>query len=738
MQQRHPILQIAIPSPLYRTFDYLPPQDCDHEFISGMRLRIPFGRTTKIGILLATGQKSRIDTPRLKHALEVIDRESLLPPDILDLMAWACRYYHHPPGDVIFSALPTLLRQGHAARLHETKSWRLTEDGARIDPVQLARAPRQAALLELLRTHPQGLDAGKLLHQLPHWRTAMRPLIEKGWAELDEKTVLPAPMTAGKQGPGGNELTPDQGHIVQTVCSALDEFKTFLLEGVTGSGKTEVYMHIIDQVIQANKQALVLVPEIGLTPQLISQFCDYFQVPVSVLHSGLSDRERLDAWLMAKNGLAPIIIGTRSAVFTPLKRLGIIIIDEEHDGSFKQQEGFRYHARQVAIVRAQNAGIPVLLGSATPALESLYNAQQGRYQHLHLSQRVGNASHPVIRLLDVRHQKMQGNLSTRLLEAMTLHLSQNNQVLLFLNRRGYAPTLICHDCGWVARCARCDAHMILHQAKQQLRCHHCAAQRAIATSCPDCNSTDLKPLGHGTERIEEVLKKLFQDTEVLRIDRDSTRRKGTMQSLLKNMAHGHNQILLGTQMLAKGHHLPNVTLVAILDADQGLFGIDFRSSEHLGQLIIQVAGRAGRADKRGEVLIQTHHPDHPLFGALLHHDYHRFAENLLEERRLAQLPPYTHLVLLRAEAVKPDHPMIFLREARALAETLQPSNVQFMGPAPAPMERRAGRYRGHLLIQATGRRELHKLLESWISRIEDLPSAKRVRWSLDVDPIDLM
>ncbi|HEY4732065.1 MAG TPA: DEAD/DEAH box helicase family protein, partial [Gammaproteobacteria bacterium] len=285
MQQRHPILQIAIPSPLYRTFDYLPPQDCDHEFISGMRLRIPFGRTTKIGILLATGQKSRIDTPRLKHALEVIDRESLLPPDILDLMAWACRYYHHPPGDVIFSALPTLLRQGHAARLHETKSWRLTEDGARIDPVQLARAPRQAALLELLRTHPQGLDAGKLLHQLPHWRTAMRPLIEKGWAELDEKTVLPAPMTAGKQGPGGNELTPDQGHIVQTVCSALDEFKTFLLEGVTGSGKTEVYMHIIDQVIQANKQALVLVPEIGLTPQLISQFCDYFQVPVSVLHS---------------------------------------------------------------------------------------------------------------------------------------------------------------------------------------------------------------------------------------------------------------------------------------------------------------------------------------------------------------------------------------------------------------------------------------------------------------------
>lgn len=497
-------------------------------------------------------------------------------------------------------------------------------------------------------------------------------------------------------------------------------------------------MHIIDQVIDANKQALVLVPEIGLTPQLIKRFEDHFRKTPTVLHSGLSDRERLHAWLMAKNGAASIVIGTRSAVFTPLKSPGIIIIDEEHDASFKQQDGFRYHARQVAIVRAQRADIPILLGSATPSLESLYNVKTGRYRHLHLPERAASAAHPAIKLLDVRHQKMDNNLSAPLLRAIARHLSMGNQVLVFLNRRGYAPTLICHDCGWVARCNRCDAHMILHRGKQQLRCHHCDAQRELDTQCPECNCHDLKPLGHGTERVEEALKEHFPATEIIRIDRDTTRRKGTLETIMNGAVEGQNQILVGTQMLAKGHHLPNVTLVAILDADQGLFGIDFRAAEQLGQLIIQVAGRAGRADKRGEVLIQTHHPDNPFFTALLDHDYSSFAWDLLEERRIAQLPPYSHLVLLRAEAATPEAPLDFLRETRVLAEAQHRDEVRFLGPVAAPMERRAGRYRCHLLIQSDSRRALHNLLNTWVSQIESLPASRKVRWNLDVDPLDLM
>jgi primosomal protein N' (replication factor Y) len=618
-------------------------------------------------------------------------------------LSWACGYYHHPPGEVIFSALPALLRKGHEAKLRGVKVWRLDNAHSTPDDVQLARAPRQAALVDILKKNPDGLDGGQLSRHVPNWQSTMRALVAKGLVYIDE---LPCPQSGNPKriiNPVKHPLSNSQQQAAAAVCQALDRFQPFLLDGVTGSGKTEVYMHIIDQVIAARKQALVLVPEIGLTPQLINRFEDHFRTTPAVLHSGLSDRERLHAWLMAKNGVASIVIGTRSAVF---KSPGIIIIDEEHDVSFKQQEGFRYHARQVAIVRAQQADIPILLGSATPSLESLYNVEVGRFQHLHLPERAASASHPEIKLLDIRHQKMDNNLSAPLLRAITRHLTMGNQVLVFLNRRGFAPTLICHDCGWVARCSRCDAHMILHRGKRQLRCHHCDAQREVDTLCPECNSPDLRPLGHGTERIEEALKEHFPTTEVIRIDRDSTRRKGTLQMMMEGATEGQNQILVGTQMLAKGHHLPNVTLVAIIDADQGLFGIDFRAAEHLGQLIIQVAGRAGRADKKGEVL--------------------------------AQLPPYRHLVLLRAEAATPEVPLGFLRETRVLAEAQHRNEVRFLGPVAAPMERRAGRYRCHLLIQSDSRRALHSFLNVWVNQIESLPTSRKVRWSLDVDPVDLM
>jgi len=518
----------------------------------------------------------------------------------------------------------------------------------------------------------------------------------------------------------------------------LGRFHAFLLEGVTGSGKTEVYLRVIQQVIAQGRQALVLLPEIGLTPQMIARFRSRLRVPVALYHSALSDRERLDTWLMAAGGEAPVILGTRSAVFIPLQRPGLLIIDEEHDLSYKQQDGFRYHARDVAVMRARQEDVPVLLGSATPSIESLFNAQRGRYRRLALPERAGNALHPRLKLLDIRQRPLEDGMSEPLIKAMELHLAQDNQVLVFLNRRGYAPTVLCHDCGWVAKCGRCDAHLVMHHHDNVLRCHHCGSQRPAPVQCPACGSREIRVLGQGTERVEKTLQRLFSHHQVLRIDRDSTRRKGAMQSLLDKVHGGKPMILIGTQMLAKGHHLPNVTLVGVLNADYGLFSADFRASERMAQTIVQVAGRAGRSDKPGTVVIQTHHPDHPLLLSLIEHGYPAFAESLLEERRQAELPPYSSMALIRAESTQRNAAQDFLVQALQAAEKSAAPHVQLFGPVPAPMERRAGRYRAQLLIQAAQRNHLHRLLNDWIPRLEALPDARRVRWSLDVDPMELL
>ncbi|MDX1253209.1 MAG: primosomal protein N' [Gammaproteobacteria bacterium] len=666
------ILRIAVPSPLYRSFDYLPPPDGDPTALAaGMRVRVPFGRTQTIGLLLDVDTDSRIEGERLKAALEVLDEQPVLPTDTLRLLHWASGYYHHPAGEVFSAALPVLLRQGRAARMGK-------------------RAKGQGNM----ESQGQSPDS--------------RPL-----------------------------LNVSQHEAVTAVCGALGGFHAFLLDGVTGSGKTEVYLHIIERVLEQGLQALVLAPEIGLTPQLVARFQRRFGVPLAVLHSGLTDRERLDAWLMARDGQAPIVIGTRSAVFTPLKRPGVIIVDEEHDLSFKQQEGFRYSARDVAVMRAQQANLPVMLGSATPSLESLHNAEAGRYQRLHLPERAGSALHPLIEVLDVRGQPMQDSLSQPLLDLAGRHLADHNQVLLFLNRRGYAPTLLCHDCGWVAECRRCDAHLTLHQGSRLLVCHHCGTQRPIDRHCPKCNGADLRALGHGTERIEQALAQRFPGINMARIDRDTTRRKGALENLLEGIHAGEHQLLIGTQMLTKGHHFPDVTLVGILDADQGLFSADFRGAERMAQLITQVAGRAGRADKPGQVVIQTHHPDHPLLHLLVTQGYHRFAQAALEERREAGLPPYSALALLRAEATGRDLPQAFLTQASEAAEQLDCKGVDLLGPVPAPMEKRAGRYRAHLLLQASRRGDLHRLLDAWVPRLEKLPLARKVRWAVDVDPMEM-
>ncbi|MEW6646673.1 MAG: primosomal protein N' [Pseudomonadota bacterium] len=722
-----PVLHIAIPSPLRRRFDYLAPTEA---VAPGSRVRVGFGRRPLVGVVLGSSAHSEVPPDRLRPVEAVLDAGPLLPPDVLELLTWAGAYYHHPIGEVCAAALPVALRQGEPAQPRTLRRHALTAAGRAVRPDELKRAPRQAALL----AHLQRLDApagAAELDEVEGWQGAMARLVEKGWVEVEETPALPAAGTASDTPP---PLAAAQQAAVDTVSAAFGRFGGFLLDGVTGSGKTEVYLRLIAQNLAAGRQTLVLVPEIGLTPQLLERFRRRFPVPIAVLHSGLADGERLNAWLAARAGLAPIVIGTRSAVFTPLPQLGLIVVDEEHDPSFKQQDGFRYSARDVAVVRAQKAGVPIVLGSATPALESLANATAGRYIRLELPERAGSAIHPQLHLLDIRHQRLDGGISEPLYGVMGRHLERGGQVLLFLNRRGYAPVLLCHDCGWVASCRRCDAHLTYHAGQKRIRCHHCGTERPVPQQCGSCGSHDLRPIGHGTERVEEALRARFPDTGIERIDRDATRRKGSLEAKLERVHSGEARILIGTQMLAKGHHFPDVTLVGILDADQGLFSADFRAGERMAQLILQVAGRAGRAERPGEVLIQTHHPDHPLLRLLIEQGYGAFAAAALEERRQAELPPFSFLALLRAEAPGAAVPLAFLEQARRLAEDVGHAGVMVLGPVPAPMERRAGRYRAQLLLQAASRATLHRLLDAWLPLLEDSKEGRKVRWSLDVDP----
>jgi primosomal protein N' (replication factor Y) len=727
------LLSVALPTPLRRCFSYLPPSDrAINHLNSGQRVRVPFGKSWKIGIIVDNPAQVA-DGIKLKRIHDVLDEESLLPDDVLALLLWASEYYQHSLGDVIANALPVLLRKGEPAAIKATQRFRLISQG---DFSVLNRAPKQVRLVQLLDDHADGMTAEQLTQQLENWRVPMGKLIERGWVELSEQNAVPK-SNNHKQKPTIPELNAAQAAAVQAIVQLGQSFSVSLLEGVTGSGKTEVYLRVIEDILEHGMQALVLVPEIALTPQLINRFQQRFTVPIVAMHSNLSERERLNAWLFAKQGQARIVIGTRSAVFTPFERLGLIVVDEEHDPSLKQQEGFRYSARDIAVRRAQMLSIPVILGSATASLESLHNALQGRYHYLSLPERAGAAVHPDIKLLDVRSKPIHDGLSNLLIDAMRRHLQRGQQVMLFLNRRGFAPTLLCHDCGWVSECQRCDSHMTLHYAQHRLRCHHCGSERPIDQQCPQCQGTELIPIGMGTERIEQTLQTLFPDDQVIRIDRDTTRRKGSLEKKLAAVNEGKRCILLGTQMLAKGHHFPNVTLVGVIDIDQGLFSSDFRALERMAQLITQVAGRAGRAEKPGEVLIQTHHPQHPLLQTLINQGYSAFARQALSERQAAQLPPFSYLALLRAEAVDVQKPYEFLNEAKRLALQLGVANVMISGPVAAPMEKRAGRFRAQLLLQANKRSGLRQLLSPWVKQLEQSKPGRKVRWSLDVDPIEM-
>ncbi len=730
----HLILQIAVPSPLHRRFDYLPPVDVDVTALQpGIRLRIPFGRRTTIGVLLAVSNESAIDVRKLKRALEVLDDAPVISSDILAMVQWASDYYHYPVGEAFSAAMPALLRRGQQPAATDSSGWRLTVAGRAIDTATLGHAARQTQVIALLSAHLQGMPRSAI--DVP--ASVLRTLADKGWIETCTlRESLSEPSAVQAVAASAHTLNPDQQLAVDTIRSQLDRFTPFLLAGVTGSGKTEVYLELIATTLARQQQALLLVPEIGLTPQLLARFRRRFQVPLALLHSGLSDHERHAAWQQARSGEAPIIIGTRSAIFTPMARPGLIVVDEEHDASLKQQDGFRYSARDLAVWRARRLDIPVLLGSATPSLESLLNVEQGRYRQLELPERTGVAQQPAFHILDVRKQPLQDGLSAPLLQRIRQHLDAGDQVLLFLNRRGYAPTLMCYDCDWIAECQRCDARMTWHQHDQRLHCHHCGSQRAVDSTCPVCQGSDLHPQGQGTERVEQALQEYFPDIRRVRIDRDTTRRKGELDRLLEEARCGEGRLLLGTQMLAKGHHFPNVTLVGILDADHGLFSTDFRASERMAQLIVQVAGRAGRFERPGEVIIQTCHPDHPLLQLLVNQGYPAFARAALDERKAAQMPPVTSMALLRAEAPAADTAMDFLASVAKRIQATRIRSVEVWGPVPATMERRAGRYRAQLILQSGQRGELQRLLSGLVRQLETAKEARRVRWSVDVDPAD--
>jgi primosomal protein N' (replication factor Y) len=729
------ILNVAINVPLSRQFDYLPPAQgpCP---APGCRVLVPFGRRRQVGLVLGLSNESLLDPAQLRRAETALDDAPLLADEALWLIRFTSDYYHHPIGEVTAAALPGLLRKGKA--LHPMLDFiAITDSGEHVDIDALSkRAPRQAELLECLNdAGGNGVDADTLNDIAPYWRRVVKPLLEKGLISRFEahaealETADPGPAEDGPS------LNAEQSKAIAAV-RASDGFSAFVLDGVTGSGKTEVYLHLIKDVLQRGQQTLVLVPEIGLTPQLLERFRKRLGVEPALLHSGLTDLQRLDAWRRARSGDAMLVVGTRSAIFTSLLRPGLIIVDEEHDQSFKQQEGLRYSARDLAIARAKHQGIPIVLGSATPTLEILQHCREELYTHLSLSKRAGSAKPPRLRLVDLNRAAPADGLSDVLANAIEQHLSVGGQVLLYLNRRGFAPTLICPGCGHVAECERCDSRMTVHARKKQLRCHHCGASRSLDALCSECGS-DVRPLGAGTERLEQALRERFPLRTIMRIDSDSTQGKGAMVEALSAATLGKAEILVGTQMLSKGHHFPNLTLVGVVNADQGLFGTDFRSDERMAQSIVQVAGRAGREQRQGDVLIQTAFPQHPFWQSLIEGGYPGVSDSILVERATTHWPPFSRLALIRSTAHQRADAHAFLNRARQLILTIGNEHVRVLGPVDAVMARKAGRYRVQLLLQSADRRALHKVLAHVRPSLESEPSARKVRWSVDVDPIEL-
>ncbi|MDQ5768312.1 primosomal protein N' [Thiothrix subterranea] len=677
MSQTAYTLQIAVPRPLRTLLSYS--HYADAALPVGTRVLVPFGKQQSVGLVISAERAPETDNPDAPFTIKPVDAvlDAMPLPDahLLELLQWAARYYHHPVGEVIFSALPVALRK------------------------------------------PKPLST-----------------------RLQKLLVSSTPTAATSPNPARLQLTDEQQqclHYIQQWNAQIPR-RPILLHGITGSGKTEIYLRLIAPLFAAGKQVLVIVPEIGLTPQLLLRFAHFFgDTPMACLHSGLSDGDRLKAWLQARSGAAQIIIGTRSAIFTPAPHLALIVIDEEHDASLKQQEGFRYHARDLAIKRAQMLDIPILMGTATPSLEALYNAQTSRFHYARLERRPGTTRKPDLQIQDTRPFELQAGLTPQSLQAIRATLARGEQIMVFLNRRGFAPTLFCPSCGWHANCDHCSVKMTWHARRNRLVCHHCGAEQTTPLHCPVCKNPQLTTQGQGTERLELTLQTTFPDALVVRIDRDSTSRKGQLEDKLSTVRSNDPLILVGTQMLAKGHDFPNLTLVVIIDIDQSLLSTDYRALERLGQLLVQVAGRAGRADKPGRVILQTSQPDHPLLHQLVGHGYTPFARQLLEDRKRWHLPPFGYQALIRASSTASmEKALDFLEHVSQRLLAADGAGIQRLGPIPAPLEKRANRYRAQLLLGSQQRAALHNALHQLLQHAANLPGRSSVRWSIDIDPIE--
>ena len=740
---RGPVLRIAVPSPLRRLFDYLPLDEPapSTEVKPGTRVRISFGNRKLVGIVIEIVRGSSLPANKLKPILNVLDNEPLFTQSVFNILLWSANYYQHPTGEVFSTAMPSKLRAGIQLN-PERQVWKIAKSITAEKLLSISRAPKQKALFDFIES--QSTISRTEIQQAGFSNPLLVQLSTKGLICSKMVPALDAKPfnTELKLSSSQLKLNKEQQSAVNLIRKKLGAYSSFLLDGVTGSGKTEVYMRVMQTQLSQGKQCLVLVPEIGLTPQTIARFKDRFHCRVVALHSGLNETERLSGWSQARDGSAGIIIGTRSSIFTPMASPGLIIVDEEHDSSFKQQDGFRYSARDLAVIRAREEKICVVLGSATPSLESIHNANSKKFTHLKLPNRTGVSSpQNSIQLVDIASENLEEGFSEQLLYKIGIHIEAGNQVLVFINRRGFAPVLNCQSCGWVAECEKCDTRFTVHANPSSLRCHHCSTFRRLPNSCPQCKSKSLNTIGIGTQRIESLLKRKFPKTPVIRIDRDSTRGKTSLAKMLEQVNQGDSCILLGTQMLAKGHHFPNITLAAIVDADAGLFSADFRGQEHMAQTIVQVAGRAGRADRAGEVLIQSRHSSHATLQSLSSNSYLEFTETQLQERKNSLMPPYSHLCLLRAESGDLKMSIGLLDKIAAIIDSLCTENkmpIECLGPLPAPMEKRAGRFRVHLLLKSRNRGALQSLLSQLCVQIDNMRYSQKLRLSIDVDPQDLI
>ncbi len=726
------IVRVALPVPLNRLFDYAIPQGVAMPSV-GARVLVEFGQRHLIGIIHSLSDQTDVPSNKLKPFEALLDKEPLVDSEQIKLGEWAASYYKYPLGDALIHLLPNLARKEQQP-FSEPDYWQLT-NAADIESLP-KRAVKQRALFTLIGA--QQPISTSAIREAEFTAQVQKALIDTEQIEQCKAPSLAIPPIDSVQPScAGLVLNDEQQRAVDRIKQS-EGFDPILLVGVTGSGKTEVYLQSIEQALADGKQVLILVPEIGLTPQLVERFTARFNTNIASLHSGLTDRMRFDAWQSIRTGQSRIVIGTRSAIFIPFSNLGMIVIDEEHDASFKQQEGFRYHARDLALVRAKQLNIPVIMGSATPALESLLNVQQGRFQELQLTQRAGQAAAPTFELLDIKGVELDTGLAPDIISRIDDHITLGNQVLVFINRRGFAPTLTCQDCGSTIDCTRCDARMTLHRKPPKLHCHHCDRQTPIPRHCQNCGSDQLRPAGSGTERIEQRLSERFSNTNIKRVDRDSTHSRQAFETLMNEVNSGDPCILVGTQMLAKGHHFPNVTLVVIVNTDAGLFSADVRGMERTAQLIMQVAGRAGRAERPGEVVLQTQHADHPLLNTLVTSGYLTFAHQELVSRKQAQLPPYAYQAIIRAEAKNQGWAEAQLTRLRgALESTYSQAQLPMIsGPFPSFMEKRAGMFRAQLMFTGDSRTSIQGTLKAAQNWLEKDKESSRVRWNIDIDPVD--